>query len=192
MYKMDDLKNVMRVIDQNSDKLPEGDYLELCNLLRNVFRNQERKEMNNLFDYDDFDMYVPGQSEQVLNHFYDHYYQMSLDNERILFITQKNFLEDELEQHRPIRRVSKNIRLEAIMHYCHLNNISLTRYTSEKLKEYQIANSSFVDDKTFQKYLQKICKGFIHMENNYRNMYRGVIMERLDKIEGWIEEVQNM
>jgi len=30
------------------------------------------------------------------------------------------------------------------------------------------------------------------MENNYRNMYRGVIMERLDKIEGWIEEVQNM
>jgi len=78
------------------------------------------------------------------------------------------------------------------MHYCHLNNISLTRYTSEKLKEYQIANSSFVDDKTFQKYLQKICKRFIHMENNYRNMYRGVIMERLDKIEGWIEEVQNM
>ena len=94
---MDDLRNVMRVIDQNSDKLPEGDYLELCNLLRNVFRNQERREMNNLFDYENFDMYVPGQSDRVLDYFYDHYYQLSLDNERIFLVTQKNFLEDELE-----------------------------------------------------------------------------------------------
>jgi hypothetical protein len=114
---MDDLRNVMRVIDQNSDKLPEGDYLELCNLLRNVFRNQERREMNNLFDYENFDMYVPGQSDRVLDYFYDHYYQLSLDNERIFLVSQKNFLEDELEQNRPIMRNSKNVRLDAIMHY---------------------------------------------------------------------------
>ena len=189
---MDDLRNVMRVIDQNSDKLPEGDYLELCNLLRNVFRNQERREMNNLFDYENFDMYVPGQSDRVLDYFYDHYYQLSLDNERIFLVTQKNFLEDELEQNRPIMRNSKNVRLDAIMHYCYLNNIPLTRYTPEKLKEYQIANNIFVDDKSFQKDLHKICKGFIHVENNYRSLYRGVIMERLEKIERWIEEIQNM
>ena len=30
---MEDLRDAMRIIDENSDKLSEGDYLELCNLV---------------------------------------------------------------------------------------------------------------------------------------------------------------
>lgn len=189
---MDDLRNVMRVIDQNSDKLPEGDYLELCNLLRNVFRNQERKEMNTLFDYENFDMYVPGQNDQVLDYFYDHYYQASLDNERMFLRTQRNYLENELEIYKPIKRVSKHIRLDAIHHYCFLNNILINEHTPEKFREFQITNNLFVDEKKFQQHLNKIYRGFIHVENTYRNMYRGVIMERIEKIEGWMNEIEDM
>jgi hypothetical protein len=189
---MDDLRNVMRVIDDNSDKLPEGDYLQLCNLLRNVYRREERKEMNNLFDYENFDMYVPGQSDQVLDYFYDHYYQTSLDNERMFLKSQKNYLENELEIYKPIKRVSKHVRLDAIQHYCFLNNILITQHTPEKLREFQIANNLFVDEKKFQKHLQKIYKGFIHMENTYRNLYRGVVCERIEKIERWMDEIENM
>src|SRR6056300_404749 len=111
---MDDLRNAMRVIDDNSDKLPEGDYLKLCNLLRNVYRREERKDMNMLVDYDTFNVYVPGQSDEVLDYFYDHYFQMSLENERLFLSSQKRYLESELEIHRPIMRISRRIKLDAI------------------------------------------------------------------------------
>lgn len=184
---MDDLRNAMRVIDDNSDKLPEGDYLKLCNLLRNVYRREERKDMNTLVDYDTFNMYVPGQSDEVLDYFYDHYFQMSLENERLFLSSQKRYLESELEIHRPIMRISRKIKLDAIHHYCHLNNILLYEYTPEKFLEYTKLN-----EKDFKKEMKRICRGFIHMENAFRNLYRGVIMERLEKIEGWMEELDNM
>jgi hypothetical protein len=189
---MDDLKNVMRVIDKNSDKLPEGDYLELCNLLRNVFRNQERKEMNNLFDYENFHIHVNGQSDDVLDYFYDIYFQTSLDNECMFLKSQMTYLESELEIYRPIQRISKNVKLDAIRHYCSLNKISIRHYTPDTFREYQMQNNLYTDEKKFQKGLRNICKGFIHMENTYRTMYRGIIMDRIEKIEGWMEEIQDM
>ena len=86
---MEDLQNAMRVIDDNSDKLPEGDYLKLCNYLKNVYKQEAKKDINTLVDYDTFNINVPGQDDQVLDYFYDHYYQMSLDNDRLLLSSQK-------------------------------------------------------------------------------------------------------
>jgi hypothetical protein len=60
------------------------------------------------------------------------------------------------------------------------------------LRNFQIENNLFVDEKKFQKHLQKICKGFIHMENTYRILYRGVVCERIEKIERWMDEIENM
>ena len=189
---MDDLRNVMRVIDEISDKLPEGKYLELCNLLRNVYRKNDEKEMNPLFDYDNFHLRVNDQSDEVLEYFYNRYYDTSLDNEVVFFKSQIRHLESELEIHRPIQRTSKNIKLDAIRHYCQLNDIRMRHYTPDTFRERQIQNKLYTDEKTFQKGLRNICKGFIHMENTYRNMYRGVIMERIEKIEEWIIEIENI
>jgi hypothetical protein len=182
----------MQIIDKNSENLPEGDYLQLCNLLRNVYVCKERKEMNTLFDYGTFDIFVPDQSREILEYFYSHYYRTSTDNEQMFLKSQMNYLEGELEIHRPIQRISKNVKSDAIRHYCYLNNITLAHYSPELFRENQMQNSSFVDEKNFQKGLRNICKGFIHMENTYRNLYRGVIMERIEKIEGWIDEIENL
>ena len=184
---MEDLQNAMRVIDDNSDKLPEGDYLKLCNYLKNVYKQEAKKDINTLVDYDTFNINVPGQDDQVLDYFYDHYYQMSLDNDRLLLSSQKRYLESELEIHRPITRISKHVKFDAIRHYCMLNNILLSEYTPEKFMEYTKLNQ-----KDFNKQVKRICRGFIHMENFYRNFYRGVIMERLEKIERWMEELECM
>ena len=189
---MDDLRNAMRVIDENSNKLSEGDYLQLCNLLRNVYRYEERKEMNNLFDYRTFNMFVPGESEEERDYFYSHYYQTSLDNELMFMKSQRHYLESEIEIHRPIQRISKNVKLDAIKQYCGINDIRLGQYTIERFKEYHIINRLFVSDKIFENGLRNICKTFIHMENKYRNLYCGVIMERIEKIEGWLDTIEDM
>jgi hypothetical protein len=188
---MEDLRNAMRIIDENSDKLSEGDYLQLCNLLRNIYRDGESKEMNTLFDYESFNIYTPNQSEEILEYFHDHYYITSVDNDKFFLKAQMNYLESELEMHRPIQRISKNVKLDAIGYYCDLNNIRLTRNTVEMFKQYHIVNNLFVSEVIFQKSIHNICKSFIHIENTYRNLYRGVIMERIEKIEKWIDNLDD-
>ena len=37
-------KNLMRIIDKNSDKMPDGDYLELCNIMRDMYRAEADDE----------------------------------------------------------------------------------------------------------------------------------------------------
>jgi len=36
------LQKIMTFIDNHSDELPEGDYLEMCNKLRDIFRGEQR------------------------------------------------------------------------------------------------------------------------------------------------------
>ena len=189
---MEDLRDAMRIIDENSDKLSEGDYLKLCNSLKNVYRHEECKDMNILLDYESFNLYVPGENDEFLDYFDTFYYQTSLDNEQLFLKTQMNYLESELDIHRPIQRITKLIKLDAIRHYCYLNNITLTQYTPELLKDYQILHNTYISEGKFKKSLQHICKSFIHVENTYRNLLRGAIMDRIEKIEGWIDILEEM
>ncbi len=189
---MEDLRNAMRIIDENSDKLSEGDYLKLCNSLKNVYRCEERKDLDNLIDYESFSLYTPRQSEEVSDYFYDFYFQTSLDNEQMFLKSQMHYLECELEMHRPIQRVTKLIKLDAIRHYCYLNNIILSQYTPEFFRDYKILHNTYISKGKFKKGLQNICKSFIHVENTYRNLLRGAIMDRIEKIEGWIDILEEM
>jgi hypothetical protein len=189
---MDDLRNAMKIIDENSDKLSEGDYLQLCNLLKNVYKQEDQKDFNTLFDYESFNLYVPGQTDEALDHFYDHYFATSIDNDKYLLRSQKSFLEGELEDNKPIQRVSKYVKRDAIRHFCIINDITLPEYTPENLKAYQKTNNVFKCEKSFNKFIQRLSKGYIHIENTYRIMYRGVITDRLERIESWLYYVDNI
>jgi hypothetical protein len=189
---MEDLRDAMRIIDENSDKLSEGDYLKLCNSLKNVYRCEERKDLDNLVDFESFSLYTPGLEAEASDYFYEYYFQTSLDNEQLFLKTQMNYLESELEIHRPIRRTTKTITSDAIRHYCYMNNITLTEYTPELFKNYQILDTTYISEGNFKKSLQQIYKSFIHVENTYRNLLRGAIMDRIEKIEGWIDILEDM
>ena len=189
---MEDLRDAMRIIDENSDKLSEGDYLKLCNSLKNVYRCEERKDLDNLIDFESFSLYTPGLEAEASDYFYEYYFQTSLDNEQLFLKTQMNYLESELDIHRPIQRTTKLIKLDAIRHYCYLNNITLTQYTPELLKDYQILHNTYISEGKFKKSLQHICKSFIHVENTYRNLLRGAIMDRIEKIERWVDILEEM
>lgn len=192
MYKMEDLQNVMRVIDKNSDKLPEGDYLELCNLLRNVFRNEERKVVNTIFNYENFDLYVPGQHPRVTDYFYDNYFTTSINHDRTFLRSQIAYLEGELEYSRPQQRISKYVKQDALIHYCSMNDINIDECNEESLKQYKINNGTYIDDRTFKKYIRTICKGYMHIDNIYRVMYSNLILDRIERLSGCLDDLDDV
>lgn len=189
---MEDLQNVMRVIDKNSDKLPEGDYLELCNLLRNVFRNEERKVVNTIFNYENFDLYVPGQHPRVTDYFYDNYFTTSINHDRTFLRSQIAYLEGELEYSRPQQRISKYVKGDALIHYCSMNDINLDTCNEESLKQYKINNGTYTDDITFKKYIRTICKGYMHIDNIYRVMYSNLILDRIERLSACLDDLDDV
>jgi hypothetical protein len=189
---MEDLQNVMRVIDKNSDKLPEGDYLELCNLLRNVFRNEERKVVNTIFNYENFDLYVPGQHPRVTDYFYDNYFTTSINHDRTFLRSQIAYLEGELEYSRPQQRISKYVKGDALIHYCSMNDINLDTCNEESLKQYKINNGTYTDDRTFKKYIHTICKGYMHIDNIYRVMYSNLILDRIERLSACLDDLDDV
>ena len=189
---MEDLQNVMRVIDKNSDKLPEGDYLELCNLLRNVFRNEERKVVNTIFNYENFDLYVPGQHPRVTDYFFDNYFTTSINHDRTFLRSQIAYLEGELEYSRPLQRISKYVKQDALIHYCSMNAINIDECNEESLKQYKINNGTYADDRTFKKYIYTICKGYMHIDNIYRVMYSNLILDRIERLSACLDDLDDL
>jgi len=48
---MDELKNIMEIIDRNSNVISDGDYLELCNNIKKLYKVKEGR--STFFNYDE-------------------------------------------------------------------------------------------------------------------------------------------
>ena len=191
---MDHLRNALRVIDQNSDKLPEGDYLEICNHLRNAYRDRDAKEMATLIDYEHFDIFVSNQPGDVLDHFYDHYYSTAILSEENFLRMQLTYLYDELNYNKPLQRATKSVKGEAIRQYCMLHNILLEQYDEETLRTHLDESGCDLGDSgtKFEKGVKQMYKSYIALENTYREIYSTAIQRRISKINGWIENLDDM
>jgi len=191
---MEDLRNVMRVIDENSHKLSEGDYLTLCNLLRKIYNHKQKEEWSTLVDYEQFDLFVPGERDDVLDHFYDHFYNESIANEEAFLRCQLGYLENELNNHKPIKRVTKYVKYNAILEYCRLNNVRLRHYDEEHLRAYLDDHYFDIGDlgTPFEKGVKKMYKSYIALENRYRSIYTTAINRRIHKIYGWLVNLDEL
>ena len=101
---MDKLLNAMQIIDRNSDKFAEGEYLELCNLLKEAY--DKRADPVYFFNYDDFRILPIGgdSSNLTFQYFYDHYFEKALQFDSDFIQGQLNYLQKEYENAGPIRR----------------------------------------------------------------------------------------
>src|SRR6056300_1136659 len=104
---MEHLRSVMSIIDQHADKLPEGAYLEVCNHLQHAYKERNKIEMATIIDYENFDIVLNDQPDNVLDHFYDYYYNISIMSEESFLLAQKRYLHAELNSNEPLRRISK-------------------------------------------------------------------------------------
>ena len=188
---MEDLRSVMQVIDQNAHILPEGDYLKLCNLMRKLYTNTSQKSMQTIVDYETFDISTLHESDEVLDHFHDYFYNESLMNEECFIGSQIEYLLRELEYNKPMKRITKHVKTTAIIQYCSLHGIHLDTYDEDTLRQRMDERGCDIGDSgtKFEKGVQKLYRSYMALENTYRSMYRAALNRRICELRAWIEDL---
>jgi len=166
---MDTLTSILQIIDKNSNNLPEGDYLELCNLMKSAYDKIANPIF--FFEYDSFTIPAIGETEEVFRYFCNHYYEKSIDLDADYIDGQIQYLEKEFQHSRPIRRVTKKIRNDVLRHYCDMHALNPVDTTIEQLG---LSEDDF----------RVTCKTYIEVENHFRMRYRESIEQKLM----WLEE----
>ena len=159
---MDDLLKAMQLIDQHSNVLPEGDYLDICNHLKNAYN--KRTDPVYFFDYEDFAILPIGPTAETFQYFHDYYFDKALNLDSDFIQGQMSYLKKELNEARPIRRITKAVREQVMRHYCNIHGIDT--------EDIQIGFS------------KNDWKAYIDVENNFREKYREAIEKRLQ----WLEQ----
>ena len=191
---MEHIRHVMRIIDENSHNLSEGDYLALCNSLRKIFNDKEQREWSTLVDYETFDIHTPGESDEVLDHFHDYFFNVSLQNEESFLRFQIDYLEDELMCNKPIKRISKYVKSQAINEYCNLHNITLEMRDEEHLRKYLEENGQYIGKPgiRFERAIKGLYRSYISLENTYREIYSRALKTRIRKIYDWFNRMDEL
>ena len=163
---MDDLLQAMQLIDKHSDKLPEGDYLDICNRLKNAYN--KRTDPVYFFDYEDFAILPIGPTAETFQYFHDYYFDKALNLDSDFIQGQISYLQKELNEARPIKRITKAVKEQVMRHYCLIHGIDV--------EDVQIGFSK--NDWNL------MSKAYIDVENNFREKYREAIEKRIQ----WLEQ----
>jgi len=163
---MEDLRDVLQIIDRYTDKISDGDYLELCDKLKRAYNKKSDPE--HLFDYQNFSIPPIGSDEQTTIYFYDYFYERALDLDLDFLGGQMDYLHGEYEKHKPLKRCSPRIREQVKEHFCNIQDVDRSQL-----------DETLLDTKNFN----YTCKVFMQLENNFRWKYREAIERRIRLLE---------
>lgn len=164
----------MHLIDKHSDKIPEGDYLEICNNLKKAYTT--RTDPLLFFDYENIRI-CPDDGDLNIAYFYiDHYFERAIDTDGDFIQSQINYLENEISLHSPLQRISKSLRERVLRQYCTIGGV-------DPEVRYQHFNKQFIT---------KCCRVYIELENEFRSRYREAIMKRIYILEETIENLTQL
>tara|TARA_R110001606_G_scaffold289641_1_gene437597 strand:- start:2996 stop:3511 length:516 start_codon:yes stop_codon:yes gene_type:complete len=163
---MNELLQAMQLIDKHSTILPEGDYLEICNHLKNAYNR--RVDPVYFFDYDTFSIPEIGPTRDIFQYFSDHYFDKALCVDSDFIQGQITYLEKELLDSQPIKRVTKKVKSDVKRHYCFIHGLD----TEE-------VDVGFSDADWCQ-----MSKTYVAIENDFRKKYCESIAKKLE----WLEE----
>ena len=190
---MEDLRAVMQIIDKNSPSLPEGDYLELCNRMKKLYK--VKGGYRTLFKYDQ-PIINPNDvvDGDALVYFEDYYYDTALVLDRHYLEMQMKYLLCQRDMYKPLKRMTKAVKRDAIVHYCNLHNVLLDEYTIENLRFYHDDHGFVLGDPNtpFDKSVKQMYKSYIFIENEFRRNTRCLIEKRIERIDALIDELENM
>ena len=169
---MENLLRVMQIIDKHSHSFAEGEYLEVCNLLKDAYN--KRADPVYLFDYDNFQIPPVGTTSLVFQYFYDYYFEKGLSMDSDFIQGQIEYLQREYELAGPIRRITRKVRDKVENHCCSMHGFSPGEST---LEEIGITPPEF----------RKLCKIYVSIENDFRAKYRETVERRIR----WLEEAED-
>ena len=130
---MDNLQKVMQIIDKHSDSFAEGEYLEVCNLLKDAYN--KRTDPVYLFDYDNFTIPPIGTSSLIFQYFYDYYFEKGLNMDSDFIRGQIEYLQREYEMAGPIRRITRKVRDKVENHCCSIEGSMVVFIFSRRYRE---------------------------------------------------------
>jgi len=158
---MDNLQKVMQIIDKHSDSFAEGEYLEVCNLLKDAYN--KRTDPVYLFDYDNFTIPPIGTSSLIFQYFYDYYFEKGLNMDSDFIQGQLEYLNREYEMADKVER-----------HCCSMHGFIPGESTLEEIG---------IDPLEFR----KLCKIYVSIENDFRAKYRETVERRIR----WLEDADD-
>jgi len=165
---MTELLRVMQIIDENSNVLPEGNYLELCNLLKKAYEVRTDPVFYLsmiIFGYPPLNMWIR------FGIFTYYYYDMGLRMDSDFIHGQIRYLEDELDTNQPLKRITKTVRETVMKHCCMIYGDIPSDLT---LEEMNLTTAEF----------REKCKTYIEVENDFRAKYRNSVIKKIM----WLEE----
>ena len=189
---MEDLRAVMQIIDRNSDSISEGDYLELCNRMKKLYKT--KGGYRTLFNYEEPMVDTLNQSDATIDYFENHYIDRALDVDKSFLEIQMDYILRERDAHKPIKRLTKRIRETAISHYCTMHNIILDENTPECLKSFHEESGYILGDlqDTFEVALDKLYKSYMYVENQYRYNLRDLVEKRAERMAWMIDDLDSV
>ena len=171
---MEDLLQAMQVVDKNSDVIPEGDYLQLCNHLKEAYN--KKSQPVTFFNYDHFSLQIPAENMDIREHFMDHFFNKAIELDIDFVQGQIQYLEKEMRHYEKLRRVTKYVKRAVRDHYCDIHDINQDNFNV------LIKASEF----------KKMCKSYIASENDFRDKYREAILKKILWLEESIDHLETL
>ena len=156
---MEKLTHLMQLIDDNSNALPEGVYLDMCNDMKGVHENmKEVYERTTTFS-------------QV------RYEEIEYDLHRCVSVMEK--LKVHMKRYKPRKRISNKMKKEAIMAWAdHMRLDSLREYTEEALLE----NTNITDVKFIYNWYLNIYNERIYYKKETADIALSDLIARRDEL----------
>ena len=177
---MEHLTKIQGFIEKHADTTPEGEYLELCNATRDLFRC---KTDSYVFNHE-YQVIEDGEYEDKTSEYFNILYKEKMRNyERKVLNNYAYMLECELRELQELKRITKSIKSKVVKHYCRIHNIRLEEYTPECLKkEQEEAGYCFPDYKNFEGGFNNLCKSYMGIHNKFMEECSEKLSDKIDDL----------
>jgi hypothetical protein len=180
----DDLKNVMRIIDKHADKMPDGDYLELCNTMRDIYQAESDNTAETISARSLFPEGIPLEDLDIDNesrlHFYTNYENMMRCMDVQIKEDEIKMLDKAIKKIKMLRRMTPNVVSDALKHHYEVHFIYLDDYTADTFEAMVGTKDQLIN----------ICKSYMEMENRFRSLFRRNLNMRCVKIAEEIDMIR--
>lgn len=156
------LQKIMSFIDTHSQDLPEGDYLEMCNKLRDLFRVEQEQQTRRVRTLPPSLRLNPS----------DIIYERCL-----ILLRKKKEIKRSLVYSKIRKRITQKFKDQAVYSYCSVMGLDVSTSLSDLKATGQITNENY------------FFKEFLRIINNYKTELRNIQVTELNNIDNEMRRI---
>lgn len=179
---MEHLRNLMQIVDKNSGEIPEGDYLEMANILKTLYTKVERRAVPGLYNFNSDIVDASAEPLEDAMWIQDRYIDAAVTTELHFLGSQLDYLDRQIKKLSPLRRTTWNLKCRAVLEYCRQNGVILYKgyrpgpELEENLKLRGVTNNHNL-------FMYDLVKTYMFYENQFRRKTKNAMISRMRAIE---------